>query len=669
MSVSQSRPDPRLAVILAAARKHRRALEKRNADASERMYQSWLAVLQDLRPRIDAITQRIDTARKNGETVNPAWLYQQERYRQLIDASRTAFNQYAYSVEREARGLQAFAATEAIDAAYYLTRGAFGPNTADTPVVLVRPGLEEMKDIVGFLGNGSPLSTLLSTFGDQAAEAIGRILTTGIVTGRSPIEMARDIRNAAGIPRSRAETIARTELHRTFREVTQRTFEANSDVITGWIWHAANQRRTCAACWAMHGTFHPVTERLRGHVRCRCSMLPQTKTWEELGIDGVQNERVTVPLGSDLFDRLSDRDQRFILGRTKYDMFKRGEITLADLATLHKNPVWGDSWQESTLAQARAAAQARENATKRALTPPRAPRKPKAPVGQIPAPTAPAFKPGAQVRAEIEAFARAETARIEQLKRDLEPLARAQNQAYSDYQIFKVTHEEWGQKFDAYRNAKVDIEQATKKLRQDILEKLYADNPATYRVENAPRRPSDRSGTEARERYRAWTKGDEFIRKFVGDGHVDGLTISYHKDKPGGRSYQYGDSVYMAVRSAGNAAHEIGHWIEHRSDGVHAGIRQHFDDRTRGEAPQRLIDIFPGSGYRDNEYSKRDKWINAYSGKEYGGNSEILSMTLEQLHDDPYHMITTDPDTFDAVWRILRSKNGPKKATRGRRTS
>jgi SPP1 gp7 family putative phage head morphogenesis protein len=664
-----ARRDPRLPAILAAARRHRQALAKRNADASERMYQSWLAVLQDLRPRVDAVTQRIDDARKAGETVNPAWLYQQQRYRELIEASRFQFNQYVNIVERQATGLQAFAATQAIDDTYYLLRGALG-HTPDpnAPNVLIRPDAESMKDIVGFLGNGSPLHDLLATFGNQTAEAIGRALTVGIVTGRSPIEIAQSIREATMLPRSRAETIARTEMHRAYRTATQRTFEANADIMAGWIWHAANQLRTCAACWAMHGTFHPISEILHGHVRCRCTMLPQTKTWQELGIEGVQDERVTVPLGSDLFDRLSDAEQRFILGKSKYDLFKSGHITLADMAALHRNPIWGDSWQESTIAQAQAAATERLRASERAN---RAPRKPRAPKDQGPAPTAPDFKPGAQVRAEIEAFATAEYARIAQLTRDLEPLARAQNQAYSDYQTFKITHEEWGQKYDVYRDAKLDIDQAKKKLRERILESLYADNPATYTVENAPRKASDRTvDIDVGKRHHAWTEGDEFIRRFVGDGHVDGLTLRYAHDKtPDGRSYQYGDTVYMAVRSPGNAAHEIGHWIEQRSDGVHLSIRQHFDTRTQGEAPERLIDIFPGSAYRDTEYTKRDKWINPYSGKEYNGNSEILSMTLEQLYDDPYNMLTTDPETFDAVWRILRSKNGPKKTPRRRRTT
>ena len=685
MSVS-GRRDPRLAQIYAAARKHRRALEKRNADASEAMYQAWRVVLEDLRPRIDAITQRIDDARAAGETVNPAWLYQQARYRELLDASRTRFNQYAYLTEQVATGLQSYAATEAISAAYDLVRGAFGVSPDPlAPDILIRPGAEELKDIVGFLGNGSPLRDLLATFGDQAAEGIGKAITAGVVTGQSPIEIARAIRRAAGIPRTRAETIARTELHRAFRTATQRTFETNADVISGWIWHSAQQRRTCAACWAMHGTFHPVTEMLRGHVRCRCAMLPQTKTWEEIGIEGVQDERVTIPLGADLFAQLSAKDQRFILGKTKYDMFKAGEITLPDLATLHKNPVWGDSWQEATIKQAREAAEARQNAAKRALTASTRPKTQKAPKDQGAAPTAPDFKPGAQVRAEIEAYGRPLVDQIKGMERDLPRLAREANEAYTKYSNYgygpdrDILYRDWGAKFDKHTALKVDIAEAKEKLRSEILERWLYTDPATFKVQGAPRKANDRSSSEQLERSNTWEKGIDSLRRLIGTGHVDDKEITYHRKpdeigpdgkKRPGRAYQSGNGIWIGSPAHGYPGrvivHEIGHWIEDESSGIHQEIVRHFQSRTAGETPVKLKDLYPTSNYRDDEYTKRDKWISLYSGKEYVGNSEILSMTLEQLHADPFDMIEQDPDTFDVVWRLLRSKNLPPKTRRRR---
>lgn len=674
-----ARRDPRLAQIYAAARRHRRALERRNADASQAMYQGWYAVMQDLRPRIDAITQRIDDAKKAGEAVNPAWLYQQERYRVLIDESRTRFNQYAYLVERQATGLQAFAATQAIDDAYYLMRGALGnPAEPNTPEILIRPGAEEMKDIVGFLGNGSPLRDLLGTFGDQTAEAIGKALTVGIVTGQSPIEIARSIRQAAELPRHRAETIARTELHRAFRTATQRTFEANGDVVSGWIWHAAQQRRTCAACWAMHGTFHPVTEILKGHVRCRCAMLPQTKTWEELGIEGVQDERITVPLGSDLFAQLSERDQAYILGKTKHAMFKAEEITLADLATLHKNPVWGDSWQEATIRQAREAATARLRASEKAV---RQPRKPKAPKGQGAAPTAPDFKPGAQIRAEIEAYAAEQDKRIEALAaaeraateesgRRVSNLGRVRSAFGEESLAYKQAYRDYLQGAQDMREARREATNARRERADGIHALLYAPSPATFKATGTPRKPTPgRSTSEQELRYARWEGGSEFFRRIVGTGHLDELTINYVRINR--RAFYARGSINIEKGNlSGVITHELGHWLEEQSPGFHDEIYKHYLKRTAGETARKMSEITGNPGYRDNETSKEDRWIDAYSGKDYTAfglkNSEIVSMTLEQLKDDPLSMIRKDPETFDLVWRLLRSKNVAKR-TRGKK--
>jgi SPP1 gp7 family putative phage head morphogenesis protein len=697
-----ARKDPRLAQIYAVARKHRNALGKRNGDASERMYQGWLAVLQDLRPRIDAITQRIDDARANGEPVNPAWLYQQQRFRELADASRDRFNQYAMLVERETKGLQSYAATEAIDSAYYLMRGALGRTTdPEAPEVLIRPGAEEMKDIVGFLGDGSPLHSLLSTFGDQAAQTIGKALTVGIVTGRSPVEIARSIRQAAGLPLVRAETIARTELHRAFRTATQRTFEKNSDVVSGWIWHSAQQRRTCAACWAMHGTFHPVTETLHGHVRCRCAMLPQTKTWEELGIEGVQGERVTVPLGSDLFTHLSEADQRYILGKTKHDLYKNGDITLADLATLHRNNIWGDSWQESTIAQARQSAQDRLRASQRANRPPR---KPKTPKETVAAPTAPDFKPAAQVRAEIETMAATFEKQISAelsemaikrfpLEDEWDKIADRKVELIHIGHTRQLTHDEITERtrlsareqeiadtLDGFTARVIQLQQRRQEgVRQAVLrEILYVpeEQTAKFKARGTPRKPGPGATKEQVDRYQRWQDGSEAFRRLIGNGHIDDRTVTYHRatgraffrDSDEGIRIDKNDYSWIIV-------HELGHWVEARSPGFHDAIQKHYDDRTKGETVRKLKDVTGNQAYDDREVTREDKWISVYSGKDYHAmypgqtiaNSELTSMTLQQLYEDPYKMVTKDPETFDLLWRLLRSKNIPPK--RRRRTA
>src|SRR5690606_5660854 len=99
-------------------------------------------------------------------------------------------------------------------------------------------------------------------------------------------------------------------------------------LVTAWIWHAAVSERTCAACWALHGQEFPLEEKMGAHPACRCTMVPKTKTWREMGyqIDGDE----VVPQGEDLFAQQSESTQRAVLGNKNYERYQRGEVKLSD---------------------------------------------------------------------------------------------------------------------------------------------------------------------------------------------------------------------------------------------------------------------------------------------------------------------------------------------------
>ena len=63
--------------------------------------------------------------------------------------------------------------------------------------------------------------------------------------------------------------------------------------------------------------------------------------------------------------------------------------------------------------------------------------------------------------------------------------------------------------------------------------------------------------------------------------------------------------------------------MEAYSPGMHTKVKAFYDTRTiRSKAVQ------PGRGYRIDEITKKDKFIDKYMGKVYVNNSEILSMGL-----------------------------------------
>jgi hypothetical protein len=79
--------------------------------------------------------------------------------------------------------------------------------------------------------------------------------------------------------------------------------------------------------------------------------------------------------------------------------------------------------------------------------------------------------------------------------------------------------------------------------------------------------------------------------------------------------------------------HELGHHVEAHNPNVVEAERAFYEARTAGEEKQRLVDIFPGFGYRKNEETRPDDFAHAYTGKDYGGGDayEVLTMGLEAL--------------------------------------
>jgi SPP1 gp7 family putative phage head morphogenesis protein len=206
------------------------------------------------------------------------------------------------------------------------------------------------------------ITQLLAGLGPDAAVAVSDALVQGIATGSNPRQIAKQMQNALGGNLTRALTIARTETLRAYREASRGEYVANSDVLNGWIWIADLSPRTCASCWAQHGSEHPLDEPMATHPNCRCTMAPLTKSWDELGFDKATPESVRIAPGRSEFRKLPAAQQRAVLGERKYAAWKEGRIELADLVAERESPIWGRSSGEATLSAALRNAEARAGA-------------------------------------------------------------------------------------------------------------------------------------------------------------------------------------------------------------------------------------------------------------------------------------------------------------------
>jgi len=143
----------------------------------------------------------------------------------------------------------------------------------------------------------------------------------------------------------RAVATAQTETMDAYRAASAYVGEVNSSSVAGWMWAAGLGPRSCPACWAMHGTLHPLREAgPHSHPSCRCARQLIARD-----PDGSVNP----PDGQALFRRMSRSDQLQVLGPTRLQLLDDGLVTWSQFAVRHDGTGWRPSYVPRTVADLR----------------------------------------------------------------------------------------------------------------------------------------------------------------------------------------------------------------------------------------------------------------------------------------------------------------------------
>jgi SPP1 gp7 family putative phage head morphogenesis protein len=339
--------------VQAAARRFRRELLDGQRDAAIRLIRAYELVLERLNVDMTALAGRIASARAAGTDVSPAWLFQEERYQILIDQIEREIGRYATIAANETTALQGQAVRSGLDNATQLMLEGLGPAPlvarAAVLATFTRAATEPLMRLVGFLGDGTPLSVHLAQLGPAASEAVKDTLIVGLGTGQGPREIARMMRKATGMALDSALRLSRTAPLNAYREANLATYRANRDVVKGWTWIATMSPRTCPVCLSLHGQVFPLDEPMRSHWQCRCVASPLTASWSDLGFSGIPDRRPRIESGVDWFERQDDAVKLRILGPGKLAAYHDGTIGLDDLVGLRRDKVWGEQYAERSL--------------------------------------------------------------------------------------------------------------------------------------------------------------------------------------------------------------------------------------------------------------------------------------------------------------------------------
>jgi SPP1 gp7 family putative phage head morphogenesis protein len=311
------------------------------------LVRSWARAWDQIAAEWESVASEVLSLQANGQIVTPATARRLERARQAV---QSAHAQILGLVESSAARVTN-AAGELVDVTRLLDARltasqlpAAAGNTADLSVRFTRVSDQALASIVE--RTTQQITSRAWPLADDATEAMLRELTRAVPEGLSPREAARRIVKAVegrfngGL--SRALTISRTEIIDASRAAAAQNQAGNADVLGGWVWLAELGSRTCPACVAMHGSVHSLEEQgPEGHQNCRCSRMPQTKTWRQLGFD-VDEPPSTVTSGPDWFAGQPETVQLAIMGPTRLRAVNDG-TPFSDLVQRRTTPGWRDS--------------------------------------------------------------------------------------------------------------------------------------------------------------------------------------------------------------------------------------------------------------------------------------------------------------------------------------
>jgi SPP1 gp7 family putative phage head morphogenesis protein len=304
-----------------------RDVTDREAVAMTRVLNAYRAALFAAQERWEVVARELERRIASGNTAIVALQLEQLRLQQFVAELQEILTTSArIGTEETVLLRQRLAEFGENHAALLLENGALAANV---DVQLNRVSLPALQALVATLDQRSPVTQLFNSLAVDGAQRIGDLLQQGIILGENPRDIGQRIADAVDLDAQRALTIARTESLRAYRAASTANYQANAQYLSGWRWLSALDQRTCASCWAMHGTIHPLDEPFGSHVSCRCSPGPVV----------IGDDR-QVKTGEQKFANLSSDQQREILGKKGLRIYESGTPLSAWVHTTN-DPRWG----------------------------------------------------------------------------------------------------------------------------------------------------------------------------------------------------------------------------------------------------------------------------------------------------------------------------------------
>ncbi len=260
-------------------------------------------------------------------------------YAAFIGQFQTTLNQQAGMVDNAAGAVQENGVDAGLLASRQMTLSAAGLGENSLIAVAWRvPDPEAINAAVNYVNTGAWANEI----GDYPLDALGMVnnaIIRGIVEGRNPLSIARDVRDMVGtLPLYKANTLLRTVQLQSYRQATAANYVANADILSGQIRIAALDGRCCLACVSLHGTELAIGEEIQDHHSGRCT-----------SIGKVIGRNYNIQSGEDWYNNLSVDQQIDLAGVANWNALNAGAVTLRDFVQPYTDPVFGDMLRQGSL--------------------------------------------------------------------------------------------------------------------------------------------------------------------------------------------------------------------------------------------------------------------------------------------------------------------------------
>lgn len=134
---------------------------------------------------------------------------------------------------------------------------------------------------------------------EDMATKLGRLLSDGLIEGKNPRDVGKEIADQLDVSENRAQTIARTEIIRAHAEGQLDAFEKMgvTEIGIDVEWSTAGDLRVCPECDELNGTIYTVEEAhglLPYHPNCRCAFLPHSDEWDKEDKEDIEKRKQEV---------------------------------------------------------------------------------------------------------------------------------------------------------------------------------------------------------------------------------------------------------------------------------------------------------------------------------------------------------------------------------------